>query len=84
MNILCSKKTHANIGGVLSIESILKLAVQSNSEGHIGNAWFNRSSLTITSATPDVPIFFWAPAYITPNYIIKDMFYYNRIRNKLH
>lgn len=59
--------THQNVGGVLWRELSLSITVKSNTKGHVGNGLPSRSLRTITTTTPEGPMFFCAPANTTPN-----------------
>jgi hypothetical protein len=51
---------------VFSIDSASATARQLNTPGQIGSAWSSRSSRTIVIVRPAGPMFFCAPAKITP------------------
>src|SRR5471032_126909 len=54
------------VGGVLYIDSLSATSLKSKADGHTGSALPSKSSRTMTMVTPAGPMFFCAPAKITP------------------
>jgi len=59
--------SYKKVGGVLWSELSFAMTVKSRTVGQVTDALPRRSSRTITNVTPAGPMFFWAPAKITPN-----------------
>lgn len=70
--------TYENVAGVLCTEFSFTMWVKSNTDGHILIGLPRRSSLIMTTTTPEGPIFFCAPANMTPNWK-----YFNHLENFL-
>lgn len=49
------------------MEFILEILVKSKTDGQMVIGFPIKSSRMITTVTPAVPMFFWAPPNITPN-----------------